>query len=163
MTDQLPTVILSTAGASITVGITMTLLLAFIVQHKLTNKAVTDLLYIIEIICPKPNKCLKTHHLFKNFFSFLVTSFKFCYYCLQCTYPISDTATKVCGVCKSVFNSVKDLNYFLHISISDQIKALYSWQNFFLPILLTDSQEPKNINSTMKIFMMGICTNSTCL
>lgn len=119
------------AGASITVGITMTLLLAFIVRHKLTNEAVSDLLHIIEVICPKPNKCIKTHYFFKKFFSFLVTPFKICYYCPQCIYPISDAAVLACEVCKSVFSSVKDLKYFLHISISDQVKALYSRQNFF--------------------------------
>ena len=53
------------AGASITVSIIMILLLAFIVRHKLTNEDVSDLLYITEIICPKPNKCIKTHYFLK--------------------------------------------------------------------------------------------------
>ena len=35
------------AGASITVNVTMVLLLAFAVRHKLTNKAISDLLYRI--------------------------------------------------------------------------------------------------------------------
>jgi len=47
-------------GAAITVGVVMTLLLAFIVCHKLTNEAISDLLYLIDLICPKPNRCCKT-------------------------------------------------------------------------------------------------------
>ena len=48
------------AGAGITVGVAMTLLLAFIVHHKLTNEAIADLLYLIDHICPKPNRCCRT-------------------------------------------------------------------------------------------------------
>ena len=57
-------------GASITVSVTMTLLLAFIVCHKLTNEAISDLLYIVDYICPKPNKSCKTLYNFKKFFPF---------------------------------------------------------------------------------------------
>jgi len=40
------------AGVSITVNVTMVLLLAFAVRHKLTNEAISDLLYLIHTICP---------------------------------------------------------------------------------------------------------------
>jgi len=73
----------------------------------------------------------KDTSLFKEFLSFMVMPFKSCYYCPQCIYPITDTATKVCNVCQHVFDSVNDLKYFLHMSISDQIKALYSHEIFF--------------------------------
>ena len=56
------------AGAVITVGVAMTLLLAFIVRHKLTNEAISDLLYLIDHMCPKPNRCCKTLYKFKEFF-----------------------------------------------------------------------------------------------
>lgn len=114
--------------ASITVSVTM---IAFIVCHKLTNKAISDLLYIMDYICPKPNKLCKTLYNFKNFFSFLVTPFNHCYYCPQCLYPFSDLATTACTICKKVFNSVKDLHYFLHVPIHDQIKSLFVRKSFF--------------------------------
>ena len=44
------------AGASITVNVTMILLLAFAIRHRLTNEAISDLLFI----CPKPNNTCKT-------------------------------------------------------------------------------------------------------
>ena len=56
------------AGAAITVGVAMTLILAFIVRHKLTNEAISDLLFLIDHICPKPNRCCKTLYKFKKVF-----------------------------------------------------------------------------------------------
>ena len=57
-------------GAAITVSIAMTLLLAFVVHHKLSNEAIADLLYLIDHICPKPNRCCRTLYKFKKFFFF---------------------------------------------------------------------------------------------
>ena len=57
-------------GATITFKITMILLLTFAVRHKLSNEAISDLLYIIEILCPKPNLCCKSVYKFKTFFHF---------------------------------------------------------------------------------------------
>ena len=77
------------AGAAITVGVVaMTLLLVFIIRHKLTNEAITDLLYLIDHLCPKPNRCCKTLYKFKKFFSFLILPFNCYYYCAQCINPI---------------------------------------------------------------------------
>ena len=44
-------------GATITLKVTMILLLTFVVCHNLSNEAISDLLYITELICPKPNLC----------------------------------------------------------------------------------------------------------
>ena len=85
-------------GASITVNVTMILLLAFAVRHKLTNEAISDLLYLINTICPKPNNTCKTLYNFKNFFSNLVMPTNFCYYCPDCFSPISSVATTLCSI-----------------------------------------------------------------
>ena len=60
-------------GATITVKITMTLLLTFAVRHKLSNETLSDLLHIIDLICPKPNLYCKSVYKFKSYFSFLAT------------------------------------------------------------------------------------------
>ena len=123
------------AGAAITVGVAMTLLLAFVVRHKLTNEAISDLLYLIDHLCPKPNRCCKTLYKFKKFFSFLVVPFNCCYYCSQCFNPISDMTSRACAVCKAIINSVKDLSYFIHIPISEQIKSLFARKHFLSNLL----------------------------
>ena len=123
------------AGAAITVGVAITLLLAFIVRHKLTNEAIADLLYLIDHLCPKPNRYCKTLYKFKKFFSFLVLPFNCYYYCAQCVNPISDMALRSCNICKAVINSVKDLGYFIHIPISEQIKTLFARKHFYTNLL----------------------------
>ena len=117
-------------GATITFKITMILPLTFAVRHKLSNEAILDLLYIIEILCPKPNLCCKSVYKFKTLFSFLVTPvnllflFRLLYF----------TVNMVCTICNKMYSSVKDLSYFLHISISSQIRALFSRKKFLTAI-----------------------------
>ena len=120
-------------GATIILKVTMILLLTFVVRHNLSNKAISDLLYIIELICPKPNLCCKSVYKFKNFFSYLVTPVNLCYYCPTCFSLLSVTDT-VCTICNTVFHSAKDMAYFLHFSISNQIRALFSKQKFLVGI-----------------------------
>ena len=114
------------AGAAITVGVAMTLIMAFIVRHKLTNEAISDLLFLIDHICPKPKRCCKLCTNLKKFFSFLVIPFNCCYYCSKCFNSISDTTVRACSVCKAVINSVKGLSNFIHLPISEQIRSLFA-------------------------------------
>lgn len=100
------------ACTSITVNVTMILLLAFAVQHNLTNEAISDLLYLIDTICPKPNNTCKTLYNFKKFFSCLVMPTDFCYYCSDYFSPISSITTTLCTICKKSFKSIKGLSYF---------------------------------------------------
>jgi len=150
-------------GAAITVGVVMTLVLAFVVRHKLTNEAISDLLYLIDHICPKPNRCCKTLYKFKKFkkfFSFLVIPFKCCYYCSQCFNPISvDPVTfmtlKACSVCSTAINSVKDSSYFIHIPISEQIRSLFARKTFFSNLVHRFTRVKITV---MKTYMMDHCT-----
>ena len=118
-------------GASITVNITMVLILAFAVRHKLTNEAISDLLYLINKICPQPNNVCKTLYNFRKYFSYLLTPVNFCYYCINCFGLVNSLADNVCLTCGKTFTTIKELSYFLHFSISDQIKSLFARKNFF--------------------------------
>ena len=109
-------------GASITINVTMILLLAFSVHHKLTNEAISDLLYLIDKICPQPNIGCKTLYNFRKYFSCLLTPVKFCYYCINCLGLVDNLADNACIACGKVFTTIKDLNYLLHFPVSDQIK-----------------------------------------
>ena len=76
-------------GATITVKITMILMLAFVTRHKLTNEAISDLLYLLNIICPKSTKCCSSLNKFKKYFDYLVTPVTFCYYCPDCVVTVN--------------------------------------------------------------------------
>ena len=118
-------------GASITVNITMVLILAFAVRHKLTHEAILDLLYLINKICPQPNNVCKTLYNFRKYFSYLLTPVNFCYYCINCFGLVNSLADNVCLTCGKTFTTIKELSYFLHFSVSDQIKSLFARKNFF--------------------------------
>ena len=117
-------------GASISFKAIMILLLSFIIRHNLTNEAISDLLYIINLICPKPNRCCKSLYRLKKYFSFMIIPTSFCYYCPTCFSLINTTINMICSVCKRAFNSTDGLTYFLHFSVSHQICALFAKQNF---------------------------------
>ena len=119
------------AGASITVNVTMVLLLAFATRHKLTNEAISDLLYLIHVICPKPNNTCTSLYKFRKFFSKLIIPVHFCYYCSDCFNPIINIASTVCSACEKAFSSIKDFSYFVHFSVTDQIKSLFTRKHFF--------------------------------
>ena len=78
----------------------MILLLAYAVWHKLTNKAITDLLYIIGLVCPQPNHCCSSLHKFKKYFSFMVLPSEFFYFCPSCLGLLDSLAITVCNSCK---------------------------------------------------------------
>ena len=118
-------------GALISFKVTMILLLAFSIRHNLTNEAISDLLYIINLMCPKPNRCCKSLYRFKKYFLFMVIPASFCYYCPTCFSLIDTTVNIICSVCKRVFDSTDGLTYFLHFSISHQIRALFAKPSFY--------------------------------
>lgn len=146
-------------GASITVNITMVLLLAFAVRHKLTNEAISDLLYLIEKICPQPNSGCKTLYNFRKYFFCLLTPVNFCYYCINCFGLINNLAENAYLACGKAFTTVNDLSYFLHFSVSDQIKSLFARKDF-LTICNIASREINFTNLVMRIFLMVHFTNS---
>ena len=117
-------------GASITVNIAMVLILAYAVRHKLTNEALSDSLYLIDKICPQPNNGCKSLYNFRKYFSHLLIPVNFCYYCINCFGLVSSSADTISLACGKTFTTIKDLCYFLHFSVSDQIKSLFTRKNF---------------------------------
>ena len=138
-------------GATITLKVTMILLLTFVVRHNLSNEAISDLLYLIELICPKPNLCCTTVHKFKKYFSYLVTPVKLCYYCPTCFSELSAKDT-VCSICNSIFQSAKDMAYFLHFSISTQIRALFSKQKFLAGLSHRFQRQKQHIDNYEDVY-----------
>jgi len=96
-------------------------------------------IYCTSLIISVPNPTgVVEHYKFKKFFSFLVILFKCCYYCSQCFNPINVnpvTTLRACSVCNTAINLVKDLSYFIHIPILEQIQSLFSRKTFFNNLL----------------------------
>ena len=139
-------------GAAITVKVALLLLLAFVVRHNLTKEAINDLLYLIDLLCPKPNKCCKSAYRFKKFFSFLIIPAEFKYYCQACIVPINYPLVKICSICKTVFSLAKSPSYFVKFSISNQIKSLFAKETFLNDIQYRFTRTKRNIEQIEDIY-----------
>ena len=139
-------------GATITVKVALLLLLAFVVRHNLTKEAINNLLYLIDLLCPKPNKCCKSAYRFKKFFSFLIIPAEIKYYCQACIVPINYPPVKICNICKTVFNLAKPPSYFVKLSISNQIRSLFAKETFLNDIQYRFNRNKQNIDHIEDIY-----------
>ena len=94
-------------GAPITTKVLLLLLLAFVGRHKLSKEATNDLLYIVNLVCPKPNNCCITVYKFRKLFSGLQLPTTFHYYCPPCLVSINYPTIKVCEICSMAFSAAK--------------------------------------------------------
>ena len=53
-------------GSSLTVATSRILILKFRSKHRLTNDGLNDLLQLVQLHCPKPNKCITSTYLFNK-------------------------------------------------------------------------------------------------
>ena len=79
--------------ASLTVASSSILISKFKSKHKLTNEGLRDLLLLIELHCPKPNKCVTSTYLFKKRLE--KSSAVHHHYCSSCFMSITE-GTRVC-------------------------------------------------------------------
>lgn len=104
------------------------LLMAFSVRHKLSGVALQDLLELIQLHCPKLNKCTTELKDFQLFFQALKHPIVKHYYCpnknckiyIGTSQPESEANCAVCGtpLCSSA--------YFIEIPIVEQLRTILS-------------------------------------
>ena len=102
--------------------------MAFSVRHKLSGVALEDLLELIQLHCPKPNKCTTELKEFQLFFQALKHPILKHYYCpnknckiyIGTSQPESEANCTVCGttLCSSA--------YFIEIPIVEQLRTILS-------------------------------------
>jgi len=86
-------------GATVTTKVMLLLLLAFVIHHKLSKEVTNDLLYIFNLVLPKPNNCCITVYKIRKLFLTLQLPTTFHYYCPTCIVSINYPAIKVCEIC----------------------------------------------------------------
>ncbi|XP_067019318.1 uncharacterized protein [Acropora muricata] len=104
------------------------LLMAFSVRHKLSGVALEDLLELIQLHCPKPNKCITELKEFQLFFQALKHPVVKHYYCpnLICKLYVGTSKpenTSKCAVCGTPLTSSF---YFIEIPIVEQLRTILS-------------------------------------
>lgn len=104
------------------------LIMAFAVRHKISSVALEDLLKLIELHCPKPNKCTTEIKEFKSFFQALKHPIVYHYYCpnIVCQMYTGTSAPRDCDNCTVCNTTLSKSAYFLEIPIAEQIKTIFS-------------------------------------
>lgn len=113
----------------ITSSMSTTLLLSFVMKHKLTRETFNDLLAVIEAHCPRPNNCKTT---VKQQLDFLcqakegVNKHYFCKYC-KAYYGkgIDAGVSGNCSICGKVISN-KSQEFFLEVPISNQLQKFFA-------------------------------------
>ena len=70
--------------SQLTVSASSVLVLQFKMKHKLTQEALGDLLELLKLHCPSPNKCFQSVYLFTKQFHELKLPVTFHYFCSSC-------------------------------------------------------------------------------
>ena len=102
------------------------LVMAFSKRHGLSGVATDDLLKLISLHCPMPNRCCPSVFLLQKEFQLPGSNIQFHYYCPACFTPLQQQSgscpNEYCG-CKP--NEKAD-NFFLCLSVENQIKSIFS-------------------------------------
>ena len=77
-------------GAHISLGISLMLLMSFVIKHGLSDSTVRDLLQVISSHCPAANLCVTSLYLFKKYFAGSRFPSQRHYYCNSCKAPVSE-------------------------------------------------------------------------
>lgn len=108
-------------GSPLTVATSSVFIMKFKAKHKLSNEGLQDLLNLIKLHCPTPNKCIASSYLFnKQFGKNTGVSHYFCNSCFQAV----DRDVQVCPneLCNS--NLSDSRSSFTEVPIIPQLKRL---------------------------------------
>ena len=128
------------AGARLTLGISMLLIVTFGVRHGLSGVALSDLLTLIDLHCLLPNCCANTTKLLRDFFNQLKSPIELHYYCSFCQEYFGTEKPTRCANAACLLDFTKQgsqLLYFTDIPFVHQLQAIIrgrlhdNWSLFF--------------------------------
>lgn len=112
----------------ITVGKSLALIMAFIMQHKLSMVASNDLISLLELHCPKENNAVKGLSQFKEYFQYLKHPMKkhFCCPSPKCQVYVSVGKPKDGDVCRICSGPLSEKSFFIELPVEDQLQTILS-------------------------------------
>ena len=110
----------------ITLGESSLLLMAFSVRHKLSGIALEDLLELIQLHCPKPNRCITELKEFHLFFHALKHPIVKHFYCpnLICKVYVGASQPENGAKCVVCGTQLTTSAYFIEIPVVEQLKTI---------------------------------------
>ena len=126
------------AGAPITLGTSILLILTFAMSHSLSGEALSHLLELIDTHCIKPNLCMTSINKLKSYFRQLKTPLRYHYYCPFCHGLLEGGVnTQECAYCGlSLFQDTKlKKSFFIEMPIEQQLVDQFASKNIVLAYL----------------------------
>jgi hypothetical protein len=119
------------AGARLTVDESVLAILAYCHRYSLSGEALKGLLSLIELHCPIPNECKTTLYSFRSVFD-RKGARNVHMICDVCKIYIGSENVKVCPneKCSADLSSKSKQNFFLEVSVEEQIKTLFQRKDF---------------------------------
>ena len=118
------------ANADVSVGTTVTMLLAFITKHKLKGDIVTDLVELINVLIDSKHGTNLKVHTVMSFVDNMRYKMTKHYYCSKCHVRIADSDSKICDTenCQANFEHQGSKEYFVTLPLSEQLERLLGVQ-----------------------------------
>ena len=132
-TEQTNPVALLYSNAPITTMCSNVILMKFVMKHRITQEALSDLLKVLQLHLPSPNNAPFTLYHFRKNFTDLQYPVIYHHFCSKCLMPAS-LETEVCEntLCKSVFSERYSKSNFIEIPIHLQLKCILERKYTFI-------------------------------
>ena len=114
-------------GSSLTMEASSVLVMQFKTRHNITTDGLADLLKLLKMHCPKPNRCLPTPYLFMKQFNKAKHHVEYHHFCSACLTPVLPANRPVCSndACKENLQRESSRSSFIEVDIESQIQALF--------------------------------------
>lgn len=124
-TDSDSSSLLLYEGSQLTVSASSILIMQYKTKHNLTNEAVGDLLQLLKLHCPTPNKCYRSLYLFKKQFLKMKLPSVFHYFCTSCSWTLRPN-TSCCPnqSCARDLTQSGAISSFIELSIETQLQKI---------------------------------------
>ena len=113
-------------GCRLSLGMSMLLIVTFVMRHGLTGVALCDLLNLVELHCLAGNICRSTIFQYRQFFESLKHPLVLNYYCESCYYAMLKCADKCPNCTKSL------VKYYITIPNKDQLETILKSEYYIL-------------------------------
>jgi len=121
------------SGAPVTMYAALLLILAFVLNHNLTNEALADLLSLLNIVLVQPNLVPPSVYKFYKHLRITKANSIRHYYCSSCEKPLDQSSGMKCSnsSCQHIFPREQNIPYFLELPLDQQIQALFQRPYFY--------------------------------
>ncbi|XP_070550109.1 uncharacterized protein [Ptychodera flava] len=120
-------------SAKLSVGVSMLLIITYVLKYHLSGEALTDLLQLINLHCAASHPGLQSIHVFFKYFQKLQNPLVFHHYCSSCLFKLDDPSVVICpnDVCHNDLSKHGAKSFFIEIPIEAQLQSLFSRGNFY--------------------------------